>query len=154
MQLKKAKAIASGILGVGKNRVWINPGETQKVQEAMTKQDLRGLVEEGIIAEKTQNFQSRGRARELARRKKKGRKKGAGKRKGTKKTRMEKKRAWIKNARAQRKMLKELREKKRDSVGKIGYARVYRMIKGNYFRGKRHVEAFLAEKEKARGENK
>ena len=77
----------------------------------MTKEDVRALVKEGAIKKKQVNSQSKGRARILKLKKKKGRKSGRGKKKGTKKARSEKKPTWMKNVRAQRKKLKELREK-------------------------------------------
>lgn len=152
MQVGKAKKIASGFLNVGKNRVWVNPEEMQKVAEAMTRQDIKELIASGAIKKKKQNFQSSARAKKLREKKKRGRKGGMGKRKGTKKTRVEKKRRWIKNVRAQRKMLAELKKKENKKIQKIGYAKLYRLVKGNYFRGKKYVEAFVMGTEK--GETK
>ena len=71
------------------------------------------------------------------------------KRKGTKKTRVEKKKNWIKRVRSQRKTLKELREKNPKAVEAVGYGKVYRMIKGNYFKGKKYVEAYVKGKKEA-----
>lgn len=147
MQFDKAKLVAANLLNVGKNRVWISPEEKQRVSEAMTKQDLKALIGDGVIKKKGLNYQSRARARALAGKKKRGRKRGSGKRRGTKKTRMEKKRFWMKNVRAQRRTLKELKKKKK-GLGEFGYSRLYRLVKGNYFRGKKYVEAFAADLEK------
>ncbi len=148
MQIKKIRAIAAEMLNVGKGRVWINPEETAKVGEAITKQDVKALIEEGVIKKEKHNFHSRARAVRLAKKKKRGRRGGKGKRKGTRSVRMGGKRYWIKNVRALRAKLKELRKKHGEAIKKYGYSRLYGMIKGNYFRGKRYLEAFVLDLEK------
>lgn len=147
MRIDKIRGIAGEILNVGKNRVWISPEQSQKAVTAMTKQDVLALIEEGAIKKKKENFHSRGRARILSEKKKKGRKRGKGKRRGTKKARMEKKKNWMKNVRAQRQKLKELKLSK-PAVKEFGYSKLYRMIKGNYFRGKKYLESFVVETKK------
>jgi large subunit ribosomal protein L19e len=145
MQLERIKAIAAQLLNVGKNKVWVNPKENQKASEAMTKEDVRSLIGEGVITKKKTNAHSRGRARILAIKKKKGRKSGMGKRKGTKKARVKTKETWIKNVRAQRRTLKELKEKNPEAIEAVGYSTMYKRVKGNYFKGKKYVEAFVLE---------
>jgi large subunit ribosomal protein L19e len=141
MKEQRMREIAAGILGCGKNRVWIDPKESEKTATAMTKEDVRALVQSGVITKRSGNSQSRGRARKLKEKKRKGRKSGKGKRKGTKKARSEKKESWIKNVRSQRKTLKELRAKKPKEVKKIGYRSLYKRVKGGYFRGKKYLSA-------------
>jgi len=148
MQIKKIRAIAAKMLNVGKGRVWINPEETAKVKEAITKQDVKALIEEGIIRKEKHNFHSRARALRLAKKKKMGRRGGRGKRRGTRSVRMGGKRYWIKNVRALRQKLRELRKKHGEAIEGFGYSRLYSMIKGNYFRGKRYLEAFVLDLEK------
>ena len=146
MRLDKVKKLAAQVLHSAKNKVWLNPEEAEKIGAVMTKDDVRGLVKEGIIKKKMTNSQSRGAARILAMKKKKGRKSGRGKRRGSKKTRKEKKRQWVKNVRSQRKKLKELAKKNPKEVMNAGYGKTYRMIKGSYFKGKTYVEAYIKEK--------
>lgn len=145
MNAQKAKGISARILKVGKSRVWIDPEEIERVKEAITKEDVRGLIGEGIIKKSKRSAQSRGRARKLKGKKKKGRKKGEGKRKGSHKTRSKRKKAWISSVRAQRRTLKELRESSPKKVEKIGYGKLYRMVKGGYFKGKKYVERKVKE---------
>ena len=147
MDLNKVKRIAARVLKTGVNRIWLNPEERERIQEVITKDDVRALVKEGIIKKKCVQAQSRARARKLREKKAKGRKKGAGKRKGSRKTRSQKKKSWMKNVRAQRRTLKELREKNPSGVEKAGYSNVYRKIKGGFFRGKKYVESFVKGKE-------
>ncbi|MBU0662123.1 MAG: 50S ribosomal protein L19e [Candidatus Diapherotrites archaeon] len=137
----KLKRMAAQILKVGKSKVWMNPEEREKISESMTKEDVRGLIAEGLVKKSRANEHSRGMARKLHEKKKKGRKRGSGKRTGTKKARVKKKASWIKNVRAQRKKLAEL--KKSGVKGPKAYSKMYKMIKGNYFRGKKYLEIYV-----------
>lgn len=146
MKASKAKSIASEMLNTAKKKIWIAPQEQEIIKEAITREDIRELIEDGTIRKKKTPQQSRGRSRELKEKKKKGRKRGRGKRKASKKKRTEKKKSWIKKVRAQRKTLRKLREEKPELVEKIGYRKLYKMIKGNYFRGKKYLEKYVEEK--------
>ncbi|MFB6213537.1 MAG: 50S ribosomal protein L19e, partial [Candidatus Nanohaloarchaea archaeon] len=108
--LKSQKRMAAEVLDVGKNRVWIDPDETEKVEEAITRQDIRNLVESGTIQKKDEKGNSRGRARENRNQKVKGRRKGHGSRKGKKTARKDSKQEWMEKIRAIRKRLKEMRD--------------------------------------------
>ncbi|MBT4596664.1 MAG: 50S ribosomal protein L19e [Candidatus Diapherotrites archaeon] len=143
MELNKAKEMAAGVLKVGKNKVFISPTDATKIAEAMTKDDIRGLIADRVIKKRQDNSQSKGRARALKAKKIKGRKKGRGKRKGTKKTRGEKKKTWIKKVRAQRRTLRELRETNPEAVADKRYSDVYRKIKGNFFKGKKYLIEYI-----------
>ena len=145
MDLNKVKRIAAQVLKIGTNRVWFDPEQSDKISEVITKDDVRELVKEGVIKKRQVMAQSRGRARVNRAKKTAGRKKGLGKRKGTKKARTSRKKNWMKNVRAQRKKLKELREEFPKDVEKVGYSNVYRKIKGGFFRGKKYVESFVKE---------
>ena len=141
MNERKATRMAAGILKVGTTKIWISPEQKNRVSEAMTKEDVRTLIKERIVAKRKDNQHSRGRARVLAGKKRKGRKRGKGKRQGTKKTRMRRKERWINNVRAQRAALREL--KKKGAKFKVPARKVYLMISGNYFRGKNYVKQFV-----------
>ncbi len=139
MELRKAKELSAKIMKVGVGRIYIDPKTETKVREAMTKDDLRGLIADRAIKKKQDNQQSKGRARALKEQKRKGRKSGKGKRKGTKKARIEKKKTWMNKVRAQRRTLRELRKEKTKEVEEIGYSNLYRKIKGGYFKGKKYL---------------
>ena len=136
MRATKAKSIAARLLKCGQSRIWVDPQNLPKVSEAITKEDVRALIAEGIIRKSKENQQSR----HYRKGKKKKRKTGPGKKRGTKKARSKPKKLWMKNVRAQRKRLFEVFEKNK----KIPYRKAYRMIKGGFFKGKKHLEAFLA----------
>ena len=143
MQLDKVRRLAADVLKTGENRIWMDPAENEKISEVITKEDVRVLITEGFIKKKSARGQSTGRSKALRIQKKKGRRRGMGKRKGTLQSRTPKKKSWMKNVRAQRKKLRELRENNPKDVEKVGYSDVYRKIKGNYFRGKKYVEAYV-----------
>ena len=144
MELNKVKRLSAGLLKVGLNKIWINPAETAKVKEALTKEDIRGLIADRLIKVRKEAGTSRARARKLQEKKKKGLKRGQGKRTGTKKTRASKKKSWEKNVRAQRKTLRTM--KKKGVKLKKSYGKIYKMIKGGYFKGKKYVETMAEAK--------
>ncbi|MDD3159698.1 MAG: 50S ribosomal protein L19e [Candidatus ainarchaeum sp.] len=143
MNQKKAKELSARILKIGVSKIYIDPAKTQKVDEAMTAEDIKGLISERIVRKRRENAQSKGRARILKAKKLKGRKSGKGKRKGTKKARTEKKATWMNRVRAQRKLLKELKVSNPTAVAKVGYSKLYKMVKGNYFKGKKYLQEFI-----------
>ena len=145
MKGEKAKRIAAEMLNTAGKKIWINPEEGEALKDAITKDDVRELVKEGIIKKSKMPWQSRVRARALKEKKRRGRKRGQGSRRAGAKKRSEKKKSWVKRVRAQRKKLKELREKEDAGLKKAGYRKLYRMVKGNYFRGKRYLEKYVEE---------
>jgi len=137
MELNKLRVLAAKTLKVGKSRIRIT--DTEKASEAITREDVRTLHKEGAIKILPATGTSRGRARVLAAKKKAGGRRGPGKRKGTKKTREKKKKKWMIQVRAQRKKLKQKKP--------LNYRKVYRMIKGGYFKSVKHLETFINKKE-------
>ena len=81
----------------------------------------------------------------LERQKNKGRRKGHGRRNGTSKAIIKPKREWISKVRAQRALLKELKKKYPEKVKAIGYSKLYRMIKGGFFKSKAQLERYVME---------
>ena len=142
--LKNQKRMASEILDVGENRVKINPEETERVDEAITRQDIRNLIESGAIEKKKEKGTSKGRAREKRKQKAKGRQKGQGSRKGKKTARKDSKEKWMENIRAIRKRLKEMREN--EEITSDQYWSLYNRAKGGFFRDTKHVENFIENK--------
>lgn len=141
MNLKLQKKLASKIAKVGVGRIKLDSKASEELKEAITKEDIRSLINEGVIEIKDKKGVSRVRAKEIHAQRKKGRRKGQGKRKGSKKTRIDEKRKWINQVRAQRKVLKQLKDEGKLTEG--SYGEVYKKIKGNYFRSKRHLILYL-----------
>ncbi|RZN60225.1 50S ribosomal protein L19e [Methanonatronarchaeum sp. AMET6-2] len=147
--LKSQKRMAAEILGVGKNRVWIDPNRAEDVSVAIMKDDIRELIEEGVIQKKDVKGQSRGRARKIDEKKKKGRRKGHGKRRGKKHSKVSKKEKWMTKIRAQRKKLKELRDE--GEITRSRYRELYKKSKGGEIRDLKHLMS-LVEEEGAKDE--
>lgn len=145
MDLNKVRRLAMNILNVGETKIWLDPSKEQQIKEAMTKDDVRGLIAERIIRKKQDSFQSKGRTRSLKEKKKKGRKKGQGKRTGTKKARVKKKAKHINAVRAQRRVLKDLKEKEPELFKTVKYSSMYKKIKSGFFKGKKYVESAVRE---------
>lgn len=131
MSLKTVKRLASEILNCGKRNIRVI--DSKKASEALTKEDVRSLIKEGIISKKPKKGIGR---------KKNERKKGVGSRKGSPFARVSRKERWIQKVKSQRKLLSSLKEKLAPKV----YRKAYRMIKGNAFRDKRQLKTFLSEK--------
>lgn len=145
--LKSQKRMAAEIMDVGKNRVWIDPDQTDRVEEAITRQDIRNLIEGGAIDKKKEEGTSRGRAREDREQKSRGRRKGHGSRKGQKTARKDSKTEWMEKIRAIRKRLKEMKEE--DEITNEEYRKLYDMAKGGFFRDTKHLENHIEEKMEA-----
>ncbi|MHC1611188.1 MAG: 50S ribosomal protein L19e [Candidatus Methanospirareceae archaeon] len=139
--LTKQKKIAAQVLKIGESRVWIDPEATEEVAGAITREEIRGLIEEGVIRERQKKGVSRGRARVSARQKALGRRKGHGSRKGAKGARASRKRMWITKIRALRKRLKELRDE--GLLDKTTYRRLYNKANGGVFRSVAHLDDYI-----------
>jgi len=107
--LTAQKRLAADVLDVGKNRVWFDPDAQGEIAEAITREDVRELVQQGSIDAKGKSGNSRGRARERAEKRAYGHRKGSGTRKGEQGARNPRKEDWESRIRAQRRALKELR---------------------------------------------
>ncbi len=141
MNLKTQKKMASDILGVGENKVWIDPGRQEEVEGAITREDIRNLIEAGTIQKKKDEGNSRGRAREKHEQAKRGRGKGHGQKKGSKDSRKDSKEEWQEKIRALRKRLKEMRDE--GELDSSSYRKMYDMAKGGFFRSKKHMEIYI-----------
>ena len=141
MDLSLQRKLASEILSVGKDRIWIDPNKIQDVSKALSRSDILDLIDKGIIRVKQVKGQSRTWANYIKEQKKKGRRRGSGSRKGARKARLDKKESWIKRIRAIRNLLRELKEK--NIIDKKLYRDLYKRAKSNEFKSKRAVLIYL-----------
>jgi large subunit ribosomal protein L19e len=144
MKLKTQRRLAAKILGVGVNRIWIDPERAADVSTAITRADIKRFIHDGTIQARPERGVSRGRARMRLLKRKKGRRRGIGSRKGAARARMPKKERWIRTVRPLRASLRELREKR--IIDAKQYRKLYRMVKGGLFRSKAHLRAYLRER--------
>lgn len=149
MNLKSQKRMAAEVMDIGKNRVWIDPDRVNDIEEAITKQDIRNLIESGVIKKRKVKGTSKGRARNKSSQKKKGRQKGHGKRKGNKGARKKRKDSWKEKIRAIRKELRTMRDN--EDISKSEYRQLYKKAKGGFFRNKKHMKLYI--EKNLRGEN-
>jgi large subunit ribosomal protein L19e len=127
--------MAASLMKVGQSRLWINPEETEKVEAAITKNEIRRLIHEGVIAARQKSGVSRGRHRIKIRKKTR---KGPGSKKGSTHPH---KRPWINKIRVLRARLKELKAKR--IITKQVYGKLRLMAKGGAFRSKSHLNEYL-----------
>ena len=139
--LKTQRNIAADILGVGVNRVYIDPDAADDVQMALTRRDIRALIHSGVIKARKEKSISRGRTRELHMKKIKGQRRGYGSRKGTKTNRIDLHREWTYRLRKQRTYLKVLREK--NYIDKNTYRLLYMRAKGGMFRSTNYLKMYI-----------
>lgn len=125
MSLKSQRRLAAEILKVGEGRVWIDPNRIEDVEAAITREEIRKLIHEGIIRSLPKKGVSRARARVLQEKKKKGLRRGPGRKSGSAKARVSKKQAWIKKIRPLRKKLRELKASR--AITESVYRQLYNM---------------------------
>ncbi|MFC6724766.1 50S ribosomal protein L19e [Halobium palmae] len=138
--LKAQKRMAADVLDVGKNRVWFDPEAQEEVAEAITREDIRDLVDQGTIRAEEASGNSRGRARERNEKRAYGHRKGPGSRKGKSGGRQDSKDEWISRIRAQRARLKELRDD--GPLNRTQYRELYNKASGGEFDSVDRLEAY------------
>jgi len=141
--LEKKKEIVARMLGCSKKKVRFGREHLSEIKDAVTKADLRSLIKKGYIKIVGDKGVSRARARKRREQKKKGRRRGHGSRKGKAGARIGKKEVWVTHVRAQRKALKQLREK--GKIKENAFRDVYRKIGGGAFRSVRHMLLYIEE---------
>jgi large subunit ribosomal protein L19e len=142
VDLKNQKRLAALLLKVGRTRVWLDPERLEDIATAITREDIRGLIEEGIVKRRAVVGISRGRARARDEKRARGHQKGHGSRRGAKGARTPKKQLWMKRIRAQRKLLQGLRDNKEMTPGV--YRKLYLKAKGGEFRNVAHLKSYIA----------
>ncbi|MFW9769378.1 MAG: 50S ribosomal protein L19e [Candidatus Thorarchaeota archaeon] len=144
MKLSTQKRLAADVMKVGKSRVWIDPEFEDEVSLAITRDDIRRLVDEGAIQKKPIRGVSRGRARYKLNQKRKGQRAGPGRKKGKATSKLSSKERWMMKIRPMRKELRKLRDE-----GKITprvYRELYLKAKGNAFRNTAHLRTYISER--------
>ena len=145
MNVKTQKRTVQSLTKVGKRRIKFDSNKLTEIKEAITKRDLKGLINKKAIKIKPKRGTSRVRARKILKQKRKGRRKGVGSRKGTAKARLNPKKVWMNKIRIQRSFLKELKDKK--IINNQNYRELYLKAKGGFFRSRRHLKTYINERE-------
>ena len=139
--LSAQKRMAADVLDVGKNKVWLDPERQGELVDAITREDIRELVDEGAIRAEAPKGNSRGRAKERQEKRAYGHQKGQGSRKGTAGGRENEKQQWQSKIRAQREKLRELRDS--GEISKSLYRDLYDRASGGEFDSVADIERTL-----------
>lgn len=139
------RRLSAQILKCGKNRVVFDQNSIDDIKGAITKADIRVLINQGVISKKRVLSTSRFQARNKKYQKSASRQKGFGSRKGKSTARLEPKREWMNKIRLQRGFIKSLRDK--GMVASADYHELYMKSKGGFFRSLRHLKLYTKERD-------
>ncbi len=139
--LSAQRRLAADVLDVGESRVWLDPDRQGDIADAITREDVRELVDEGAIRAETAGSNSRGRARERQAKRSYGHQTGAGSRKGTAGARDNEKDSWRRRIRAQRERLRELRDA--GELSRSDYRDLYDKAGGGEFDSVADLERYI-----------
>lgn len=134
MNLENKKMLASKTLGVGKRRIVFDTLRLEEIKEAITKQDIRDLYENGAIL-----------IREVSGRKTKPKRKtrrGPGKRKMMP---FDRKAHYVAITKKFRRYINELRNQKK--LSQEQYEELRKKIKAKVFKNKAHLKNYIGGKE-------
>lgn len=129
------KRLSARVLKRGKNRIWLNPEKMADIDKSLTAWDIRKHIKKGDIKLLPEKIRTPGTTIK--------RKKGPGSRKGKKYAILPSKRRWVSAIRAQRGMLRELKDL--HQLDKPGYRKLYKLAKGGMFRSKAHLKLHMEE---------
>ena len=139
--LSAQKRLAADVLGVGENRVRLDPDRQGDIAEAITREDIRELIDDGVIEADQPGGNSRGRAREREAKQAYGHQKGAGSRKGKADARQSETDDWGSKIKAQRRRLRELRDV--DELSRSQYRDAYAKAGGGEFDSVADLERYI-----------
>ena len=139
--LSAQKRLAADVLDVGKSRVWFDPDQQGEIAEAITREDVRELVDDGTIRAEDEKGISKGRSRERKDKRAYGHQKGPGTRQGKAGARQNEKKQWQQQIRAQRKKLNELRGN--GDITRTQYRELYNKARGGEFRSVQYLLNYI-----------
>lgn len=142
MSFESVRRMAAQLLDAGRKRVTFDQAQLGEIGKAVTKDDVRKLIDADAITVKREKGvpRTRGRLRTVKRRLRGA---GVGGRRGSANARTTRKRHWAMTVRAQRTLLRQLRD---DSKLLQGYREIYWKIKGGAFPDKAHMITYLKER--------
>jgi len=144
MNLKVQKRLAAQILKCSEKRIVFHEERLDEIKESITRDDVRGLIQDRAIICTPKKGVSRVRANKRLEQYRKGRRKGPGSKKGKANTHLPKKESWMNAVRLQRAFVAILKDK--GHITKQSARDLYRKVKGGFFRNKRHIKLFAEEK--------
>ncbi|MDH7564361.1 MAG: 50S ribosomal protein L19e [Candidatus Bathyarchaeota archaeon] len=141
VDLKSQRRLSAQILKVGQNRVWMDPEKIDDIEAAITREEIRKLIHEGVIKSLPERGISRSRAKIAHEQKKKGKRKGPGSRTGSAGAIMTQKEAWMRKIRALRKRLRKLKVSR--TITESNYRKLYKIASSGRFASVAELERYL-----------
>jgi large subunit ribosomal protein L19e len=141
LSLKSQRRLAAEIMKVGEGRVWIDPERIDYVEAAITRDEIRKLIHEGVVKSLPERGISRYRARVLTEKRKKGLRRGPGGKSGSARSKISKKQAWINRIRPIRSRLRELKDSR--AITASIYRKLYDMSGSGVFESKADLERYI-----------
>jgi len=135
VNLSSQKRLAAELLKCGVTRVRFDPERLDEVESAITREDVRKLIKDGVIYKVGEIGVSRARVRVRTG------KRGPGSREGSKYSIVPRKRNWILRVRAQRRFLKKLRDA--GVIERRDYRILYRYVKAGNFKSISALKEFM-----------
>jgi large subunit ribosomal protein L19e len=139
--LSGQRRLAAQILKVGQNRVWIDPERIDDVDGAITREEIRKLIHEKVIASLPEKGVSRSRAKAIRGKKRLGRRSGIGSVTGAGYAKVTQKDAWMIRIRSLRRKLRELKASR--VIAEATYTQYYRMAGSGRFQSIAEMERNL-----------
>lgn len=142
VNLRAKKRLVSRVAGVGKARIKFDTEREDDIADAITRDNIRGLITAGAITIKPAGGTSRGRSKVKKIQKKK---RGAtpGSKKGRKGARVGKKQVYVKKVRSLRYRLKVAKDRK--EITNPEFWSIYRKVGGNTVRNSAHLRTIIEE---------
>jgi large subunit ribosomal protein L19e len=141
LSLKSQRRLAAEIMKIGEGRVWIDPERIDYVEAAITRDEIRKLIHEGVVKSLPEKGVSRARARVLTQKRKKGLRRGPGGKSGTARSKITKKQAWMNRIRPIRRRLRELKDSR--AITERVYRKLYDMSESGVFESKADLERYI-----------
>ena len=142
VNLKTKKRLVSRVVGVGLDRIKFDPERSDDIADAITRDNIRGLITAGIITIKAAKGTSRGRSKfKKAQKGKRGTTTGS--KKGRKGARVGKKEVYVKKVRALRYRLRIAKDRK--EITNPEFWSLYRKVSGNTVRNSAHLRSLIEE---------
>ncbi len=133
--LSLQRRLASKMLKAGESRVWMDTEHREEIKNAITRADIRKMINHGYIKAKNPKIKRSAERRT---------KKGPGSRKGSAGARTVRKEKWMNTVRPLRRMIKELKEE--EKIDQKTYRKLYLQIKSGAFRSRSHLKLYLKQR--------
>ncbi len=142
VNLRTKKRLVSRVVGVGLARIKFDPDRSDDIADAITRDNIRGLITAGAITIKAAGGTSRGRSK-FKKEQKKKRGTTTGSKKGRKGARVGKKEVYVARTRALRYRLRVAKERK--EITNPEFWTLYRKVSGNTVRNVAHLRTLIDE---------